>query len=47
MSAERITAHAVHRLPEVQIILYGGEPCLAGVADPEQDHQGFPVRSRH
>jgi uncharacterized protein len=33
MAAERIAAHAAaHRLPEVQIILHGGEPLLAGVA---------------
>jgi uncharacterized protein len=33
MAAERIAAHAAaHRLPEVQIILHGGEPLLAGAA---------------
>lgn len=32
-AAERIATHAaVHHLPEVQIILHGGEPLLAGVA---------------
>jgi uncharacterized protein len=34
MAAERIAGHAAaHKLPEVQIILHGGEPLLAGVAD--------------